>query len=481
MSYQIPDFDKARVVVVGDVMLDRYWHGSTDRISPEAPVPVVNIQDLSEQPGGAANVAVNLRTLGCDVRLFGMIGNDDAGAILNKQLAEHNIAAFLQPVTGMQSVTKLRVIGRNQQLIRLDFEQGFHQVDTSELQEKVKTHLGEADVLVISDYNKGIVSSIPHLISLARAANVPVLVDPKNADFSVYRGATILTPNLKEFEAVVGPCRDQDDIVIKGMQVLHDFNLEALLITRSEKGMTLLQKNCEAVHVGAIAQEVFDVTGAGDTVISMFAAALAAKVSLETAVILSNTAAGIAVSKLGAATVTVPELRRALRRRYESDLGVLTHSECLLAIADAKAHGESIVMTNGCFDILHAGHVSYLERAKALGKRLLVAVNDDSSVSRLKGSGRPIVPLAQRMQVLAGLQSVDWVVSFSEDTPERIIKEVSPNILVKAADYTVDQIVGAPYVLSKGGRVETIEFLDGISTTNIVSRIQDLGVDECIS
>lgn len=481
MSYQIPDFDQARVVVVGDVMLDRYWHGSTERISPEAPVPVVNIQDLSEQPGGAANVAVNLRTLGCDVRLFGMIGDDDAGKILHKQLADLSIATFLQSVPDLRTITKLRVIGRNQQLLRLDFEQGFHQVDGAELLTKIKTHLQAVDVLVISDYNKGIVSNIPQIISLARAANIPVLVDPKNSDFSVYSGATILTPNLKEFEAVVGTCKDQDDLVRKGTQLLHDINLEALLITRSEKGMTLLQKNQEAIHVGAIAQEVFDVTGAGDTVISMFAAALAGKVSLETAVTLANTAAGIAVSKLGAASVTVPELRRALRRRYDSDLGVLTHAECLLAVADAKAHGELIVMTNGCFDILHAGHVSYLERAKALGKRLLVAVNDDASVARLKGPTRPIVPLAQRMQVLAGLQSVDWVVSFTEDTPLRIITEVSPDVLVKGADYNIDQIVGAPHVLSTGGRVETIETLNGISTTNIVSRIQELGADKCIS
>lgn len=472
MNYHIPDFNKSKVLVVGDVMLDQYWHGVASRISPEAPVPVVNVQGKREQPGGAGNVALNLRALGADVRLFGLIGSDKAGETLESQLNEQGITTYLKKITGMHTITKLRVIGRNQQLIRLDFEQGFHHVDMDGMLADIESQLPMCQAMIISDYNKGIAANMHALIAMANQAQIPVLIDPKNADFSIYNGATVLTPNYKEFENVVGPCHGNQEIEDKGQQLLRDYNIEALLVTRGEHGMTLISRDQPAFHIEAHALEVYDVTGAGDTVIASLTAALTQHVSLNEAVMLANTAAGIAVRKLGAATVTVPELRRELQKNLESDVGILTEKELLVALTDARAHGETIVMTNGCFDILHAGHVTYLEEAKALGKRLLVAINDDNSVARLKGEGRPIVPLQERMTVLSALRAVDWVVPFSENTPQRLIGEVMPDVLVKGADYQHHEIAGAQQVKEAGGRVETIKLVDGVSSTNIIDAIR---------
>lgn len=470
MSVQIPNFHHHNVLVVGDTMLDRYWHGSTHRISPEAPVPVVNIQGQREVPGGAGNVAVNLKALNCNTSLIGVIGADLEGELLQQQLTNAGVNSCLQVVEGVQTITKLRVIGRHQQLVRLDFEHSLHDIDISTVLTEIQTQLQTADVMVISDYNKGINANMQAIIALAHQANVPVLVDPKVSDYSLYRGATLLTPNMKEFEAVVGPCVDEQAIVRKGTQLIEQQGFQALLVTRGEDGMTLLQKDQAPAHFSAQTQEVFDVTGAGDTVIAVLAAAMAAKVPLEKAAMMANVAAGISVSKLGAATVSVPELRRALQSLSNSDMGIVNQVQLLQAVEDARAHGETIVMTNGCFDILHAGHVHYLERAKALGHRLIVAVNSDDSIARLKGAHRPVVPLDQRMMVLAGLRSVDWVVPFSEDTPESLIADILPDVLVKGADYQVHQIAGAQAVMDAGGRVETIGLIDGVSTTQIIER-----------
>lgn len=476
MTFTIPDFKSTKVVVVGDVMLDRYWHGTANRISPEAPVPVVHVQQLRECPGGAGNVALNLHELGVDVRLFGMIGDDAAGEAVQKQLQDAKIHTYLQKVKGIPTVTKLRVIGRNQQLIRLDFETGFHRVNPDQIVAEIEPHLLEADALIISDYGKGVLSYVHTLIDMATERQVPVLVDPKNRDFSVYRGATMLTPNLKELEAAMGPCHDEASIISKAEKVMRDDGIEAVLVTRGENGMSLVQGTSEPRHFKAHAREVYDVTGAGDTVIAVLGAALAARADLGNAVMLANTAAGIAVGRLGATTVTVPEIRRALQRYLESDVGMLTEQELLVAVSDARAHGESIVMTNGCFDILHSGHVHYLEQAKALGKRLVVAVNDDASCARLKGQGRPIVPLEQRMSVLSALRSVDWVVPFSEDTPARLIANVMPDVLVKGGDYHGTEIAGANKVKEAGGRVEILDFIEGCSSSEIIKKIQDLPV-----
>lgn len=452
-------------------MLDRYWRGDTRRISPEAPVPVVNVQGMQERPGGAGNVALNLSALGCQVQLLGLVGNDPLADLLEQELQAAGVQCYLERVPEFPTISKLRVIDRNQQLIRLDFERGFHAHYPQLLLEAYRQALNQTDLVILSDYGKGTLACVSELIAGARARQIPIYIDPKNTDFRVYRHATLVKPNLKEFEAVVGKCQNEAEIVAKGQQMLEAYDLAALLVTRGEQGMTLLRHHQAPVHLPTRAREVYDVTGAGDTVVSVLAASVVAGEDLATAAMLANTAAGLVVMKLGAATVSVPELRRALQRQHASELGVLSEEELLIAVADARAHGEKIVMTNGCFDILHPGHLAYLEEAKALGKRLIVAVNDDASVKRLKGPTRPINPVADRMTLLAALRVVDWVVSFSEDTPERLIRRVSPDILVKGGDYQIPQIAGADHVLAQGGEVKILQFVAGHSTAGTVQRI----------
>ena len=472
MKITLPDFNRAGVLVVGDVMLDRYWYGPTSRISPEAPVPVVKVDNVEERPGGAANVAMNIASLGAESRLVGLTGIDDAARALDATLSGVKVQCDFVAVATHPTITKLRILSRNQQLIRLDFEEGFEGVDPEPLHERIRQALPTSGALVLSDYAKGALASIETIIKIARQANVPVLIDPKGTDFERYRGATILTPNLSEFEAVVGKCKDEADIVARGLELLAKFELSALLVTRSENGMTLLQPGKKPFHLPTQAQEVYDVTGAGDTVIGVLAAALAAGNTLEESCFLANAAAGVVVGKLGTSTVSPVELENAIRARPESGFGVMDEAQLKEAVALARRRGEKVVMTNGCFDILHAGHVSYLANARKLGDRLIVAVNSDASTRRLKGETRPINPLVNRMIVLGALEAVDWVVPFEEDTPQRVIADVLPDLLVKGGDYKPEDIAGSKEVWANGGEVRVLNFEDGISTSNIIKAIK---------
>lgn len=473
MQYS-PKFNQAKVLVLGDVMLDRYWFGATNRISPEAPVPVVKVQDIEERAGGAANVAMNIASLNVPVALHGLIGQDDAGNALDKLLNSHNIQNHCVALTTHPTITKLRILSRHQQLLRLDFEEGFHNVESRDLLNKLAQNIQDYGALILSDYGKGTLESVQKMIQIARKANVPVLIDPKGTDFERYRGATLLTPNMSEFEAVVGHCKDDDDIVAKGLKMIADFDLTALLVTRSEKGMTLIRPNQAPYHLPTQAKEVYDVTGAGDTVISVLATAIADGRPFEEACYLANAAAGVVVGKLGTSTVSPVELGNAIHQRATTGFGIVSEAELKAIVEEAKKRGEKIVMTNGCFDILHPGHVSYLENARKLGDRLIVAVNTDDSVKRLKGEARPINELDARMAVLAGLSSVDWVVAFNEDTPQRLIGEILPNLLVKGGDYKPEDIAGAKEVINNGGEVQVLNFENGCSTTNVIKKIQSL-------
>ena len=416
-------------------------------------------------------MAVNIATLGGQVRVLGVAGADEAASVLETKLRRLGVASDLLRQPGQATITKLRVLSRNQQLLRLDFEDGFPGFEPAALRERFVAHLPDSDVVVLSDYQKGALRGIEDLIGAARAAGKPVLVDPKGCNFGRYRDATLLTPNLAEFETMAGPCRDLEVLVDRGETLRRELELEALLITRGEQGMTLLRAGAKPLHLAARAREVYDVTGAGDTVIATLATGLAAGLDLPAATMLANLAAGIVVGKLGTASVTVSELRRALYEHEEPPRGVLDEAQLLQTVADAKAHGETIVMTNGCFDILHAGHVSYLEQAKRLGNRLIVAVNADDTVRRLKGANRPVNPLAQRMRVLAGLAAVDWVTPFEEDTPERLICAVQPDYLVKGGDNDPAHIPGNRCVWDAGGQVVVMDYIEGCSTTSTISRI----------
>lgn len=473
MKNNLPDFSKANVLVVGDIMLDRYWYGATNRISPEAPVPVVKINALEERPGGAANVAMNVTSLGGEAKLIGLTGIDEPAKILTEQLQQQHVVCDFVALNSHPTITKLRVLSRNQQLIRLDFEEPFCDVDSLPLLQRIENALPQAKVMVLSDYAKGVLSSVEAIIKMAQQANVPVLIDPKGTDFTRYRGATLLTPNMSEFEAVVGPCHSEEDIEVKGHQLIRDYDIKALLVTRSEKGMTLLQIGQPTYHLPTQAKEVFDVTGAGDTVIATLAASLAAGYTLEDSCFLANASAGVVVGKLGTSTVTQVELEDAIRARTDNGFGVMSEEDLIKQVANARQRGEKIVMTNGCFDILHAGHVSYLANARKLGDRLIVAVNSDQSVKQLKGESRPINPLMQRMIVLGALDSVDWVVPFEEQTPQRLIARILPDVLVKGGDYKPDQIAGSKEVIAAGGEVRVLNFEDGCSTTNIINSIKN--------
>ncbi len=473
MQISIPRFDKAQVLVVGDLMLDRYWYGPTSRISPEAPVPVVKVAGVEDRIGGAGNVALNVAALGAGASIVGIVGLDEAAKALKTRLDSAGIFADFHVSDDKPTITKLRVISRQQQLLRLDFEEPFDAADADKLTARVKALLPNVGVLILSDYAKGALQNPQPLIQAAREAGVPVLIDPKGTDFERYRGATLLTPNLSEFEAVVGKCESEQSLLEKGMALLRELDMEALLVTRSEQGMTLIRPDMPELHLPAKAQEVYDVTGAGDTVISVLGAALAAKSPMPEAVAMANIAASIVVAKLGTATVSMPELRRAVQQEHGSGRGMVNREQLAIDVADARAHGEKIVFTNGCFDILHAGHVGYLEQARKLGDRLIVAINSDASVKRLKGEGRPINPVDRRMAVLAGLEAVDWVVSYDEDTPEPLLELIKPDILVKGGDYTKEQVVGWEIVEGYGGEVAALDFLDDCSTTAIVNQIKE--------
>jgi D-beta-D-heptose 7-phosphate kinase / D-beta-D-heptose 1-phosphate adenosyltransferase len=468
------DYSEARVLVVGDVMLDRYVHGSTSRISPEAPVPVVHVYEEETKVGGAGNVALNITALGAQAKIIGLVGNDASADIVEAMLEKEGVQCMLQRIPGSTTVTKLRILSRHQQLLRLDYEDHFPAWNAADLIHTFSAYLASSDVVIISDYAKGMLRQPSALIQAARLCGLPVIVDPKGSDYERYRGATLITPNLSEFEAVVGHCNNEKEIEDKGMALCEQLDLAAVLVTRSEKGMTLLQRGEKPLHLPTHAQEVFDVTGAGDTVVATLGVALAVNLSLAEAVVLSNIAAGIVVSKLGAATVSQVELHRALHNDSEAFFcGICDENELLQQIHIAKARGEKVVITNGCFDILHPGHIDYLEKAKTLGDRLIVAVNDDESVKRLKGVGRPINLLATRLRMLSALSCVDCVIPFSEDTPERLICKLLPDILVKGGDYTLEEIAGWKCVTRAGGVVKVLDFSPGYSTSKLIEIIQE--------
>lgn len=468
----LPSLESVHVLVVGDLMLDRYWVGAARRVSQEAPVPVVEVDHTEDRPGGAANVALNVVSMGARCTLVGLVGNDAAGQTLETILGAAGVNCDFVTVDAWPTIMKLRVVSQNQQLLRTDFEQPVPEGLDQAVQTRVRRHLAESSILVLQDYDKGTLNDPGSLIAMAAAAAVPVVVDPKHKPFARYAGADLVKPNAHEFEAAVGPWRDDGGLVDLGRQLCAAHRLNALVITRGEGGMTVVEADGSHQHIPARPVDVYDVTGAGDTA----AAALAVTRSLGwpagACAQVANVASGIAVGKSGTAAVTGPELAMALAAAPRPDRGIVDRDQLLDAVDQARGRGERIVFTNGCFDILHAGHVAYLEEARALGHRLVVAVNDDASVRRLKGKGRPVNSLERRLRVLSGLAAVDWVVGFSEDTPEALLETLRPDILVKGGDYAADEVVGAAIVEGYGGEVQVLSLVADLSTTAIVARLR---------
>jgi D-beta-D-heptose 7-phosphate kinase/D-beta-D-heptose 1-phosphate adenosyltransferase len=476
------DFAGVRVLVLGDVMLDRFLYGEVDRISPEAPVPVVRLRRSHAMPGGAGNVARNVSALGGKAILVGLLGEDDAAAELRALLAgdpgieDATVASAARP-----STRKMRVIAGNQQVARLDEEEARPADDgeAAALVEAVRRRAACCKALVLSDYAKGALTPavVSGAIAAAHEAGVPVFADPKSDDFGLYRGADCLTPNARELaRATRLPTGTEAEVVAAARAAMRAAGLPALLCTRAERGMVLVRADGGHASVAAEAREVFDVSGAGDTVIATLALAHASGRPLEEAMRVANAAAGIVVGKLGTATVGAEELEHALRAGGEGgpdggaappDLGA-----ALRRAAEWRAHGLRVGFTNGCFDVLHAGHVSLLRAARRRCDRLVVALNTDASVARLKGASRPINPLADRAAVVSALSAVDAVVAFEEDTPLELIRALRPDVLVKGADYTEDRVVGADLVRASGGEVVLVDLLPGRSTTGIAARLR---------
>ena len=468
------------VLVVGDVMLDRYLHGAVERISPEAPVPVLHVRITYVRPGGAANVAVNVAALGGVPRLVGVVGGDPPADQLRRTLAEEGVAADgLLIADSLPTTTKTRLLSGHHQVARFDEERPLADAAThAALAERARRLVGDVPVAVLSDYAKGVCDTAVcrAVIEAGRQAGVTVIVDPKDADFTKYAGADVITPNRGEAAAVVQfPIRDADDAIRAARRIAERFSIGAVIVTLGEQGMVVVSKG-DVSLIPTQARRVFDVTGAGDTAVAMLAVALAEGADLPQACFLANAAAGLQVARIGTARISRGEVMEAVDREESVARGKVVDADALrLLVRRARAEGQRIGFTNGCFDILHHGHVALLDAAARECDVLVVGVNSDASVRRLKGRPRPFVTAAERTAVLAGLASVAWVCEFDADTPLELIRAVEPDVLVKGADYTVDRVVGADIVLARGGRVVTPVFVPDASTTTIVDRIRAAG------
>jgi D-beta-D-heptose 7-phosphate kinase/D-beta-D-heptose 1-phosphate adenosyltransferase len=465
-----------RALVMGDVMLDRYVWGEVERISPEAPVPVVFARRRSDQPGGAANVAMNFAGLGVPVSLLGFCGVDAEARLLADGLRAQNIASSLVSVESHPTTSKLRILGGQQQMLRLDVETpgGYPAEAFEQLLGRLDQEIQNADVLVLSDYAKGVLTEevCRHAIEQARRRGIPVLVDPKHRSFARYRGATTICPNLQELSVATGFSKAQlaDNLELaRGM--VREFDLESLTVTLSEKGIAVLTAQ-DQIMAPALARQVFDVSGAGDTVLATLAIAYACGLDTQTSIELANVAASIVVGKVGTVPVTLTELMHSLMPEIDrkAEEKVLSLERMQTRAAGWRAAGEKVVFTNGCFDLLHIGHITLLEDARRQGDRLVVAINSDASVQRLKGPSRPIVGEEQRARVLAALASVDAVVVFDEPTPLEAIIALKPDVIVKGGDYTEATVVGAAEVRSWGGQVVIVPTVEGFSTTRLIAR-----------
>ncbi len=469
-----------RIAVIGDIMLDRYIFGKVERISPEAPVPVNKVERISSTLGGAANVASNLANLDCQVYLAGLTGNDEYGALMRDLLTQAHIdSSGILARPGHSTTTKVRILGARQQMVRLDYEEitPLSEREERDLLTWLTRLIGQGlDGLILSDYGKGVLtdSVAAQVINAAHNAGVPVLVDPKGIDWTKYNGADFVTPNMKELSDCVGySVANEYGPVVQAAQELHQvYDFAHLMVTRSEKGITVIGKNGKIWHNPATAQEVFDVSGAGDTVAAAFLSAIAAKLSIRTSLQMANAAAGIVVRKVG----TYPIHRRELLDLWQQwqpqrwkPYEPLTWKEAADKIRQWQADEETVVFTNGCFDILHRGHVLYLQQAAMLGKHLIIGLNSDASVHRLKGGVRPLVHQEDRAVLLSALGCVDEVVIFDEDTPQELLAVLQPDILVKGGDYKAEEVIGRESVKD----VEIIPFEDGYSTTGLVTKIAD--------
>ena len=470
-----------RIAVIGDLMVNRYVFGDVSRISPEAPVPVNRVKQMKEVLGGAANVAANLANLDVHVYVGGVAGQDTHGNLLQDLLDSNGIDKSGVVISRDRStITKMRILGDRQQMMRLDFEtvRDVEQQEEEELISWLDSLCQKGlDGIVISDYGKGVCtdSILEKIFNLANCYKIPTIVDPKGSQWEKYNGATYITPNVKELSERVGYSitNDDDKIVTAAKEVLATNNIQYIIATRSEKGISIIARDGRIWHNPATQQDVFDVSGAGDTVVATMICSIAANLSMRTALHVANGAAGIVVSKVGTYPIHRQELIdlwMSLQEGKYVEKSVYSWKEMKSIVQQWQDRGDIVVFTNGCFDILHRGHITYLQEAAQLGDRLIIGLNSNDSVRRLKGETRPLVDEEDRAYLLSALGCVDGVVLFDEDTPSQLLEIIRPNILVKGGDYKVDDVVGREFVDS----VQILSFKDGYSTTNVVKKIANL-------
>lgn len=481
LSQAVESFSsKASVLCVGDLILDYFIYGSVDRISPEAPVPVLQITRESHMLGGAGNVVRNVASLGGSCHFIAAVGRDDTAKKLATLLREEaQVESYLQAEKDRTSAIKTRYIAGNQQLLRADKEsvEAVAKDTEQKVIRLVRDLATKSGAIVLSDYAKGVLTPavVKDAIAAGKKLGIPVIVDPKQKDFGYYKGASIITPNAKELSAATGLATSTaEEVTRAARQLIKQHGFSAVLVTRGKHGMMLVRAKGATLNVPTIAQEVFDVSGAGDTVVAMLALSLASGLNLEDAVQLANMAAGIVVGRLGTAAVTRTELKTALltQNLASGTRKILPRAEGIKLLSHWRDQGHHIGFTNGCFDLIHPGHVSLMEQAKSKCDKLVVGLNSDDSVRRLKGPERPVQNEMARALVLASLEAVDMVLLFREDTPIELIKSIRPDVLIKGADYTVEKVVGADFVQSYGGKVHLAKLSKGQSTTGIVKKLR---------
>lgn len=454
-------------------MVDRYVFTQADRISCEAPVPICEVEQVEDRPGGAANIAANIQTLGGTCSLLGVVGNDLEGQRLIRALQQRGIQCYLQAFEGLSTIVKMRVLAQHQQLICLNYEKCYDNLPQDVLLLQYQQLIGHVDVVVLVDHNQGTLKQISDFIAIAKRYRKFVVVDTTDQVYTRYQNADLIVSHDNTL-----PDNSDSDCLALSRQMMQALNIQGLLVIARDQAMQLVAYEHEqlvTIQTKAVNQSIYDMTGASDTVVAIMALGHASGYDWNTAMRLANVAAGIAVAKLGSTTISLAELSQAVAETAETPMahGVVTESELIVAVELAKQHGEVIVMTNGCFDLLHAGHVAFLEAAKQFGDRLIVAVNTDTSIQRSKGLTRPVIDLTERMQMLAKLRSVDWVIAFDDDTPERLLMMLKPTILIKGGDYDISQVVGADIVLRQGGMVRVITTpYTTLHTTQIADKLQ---------
>lgn len=466
-----------RVLIIGDVMLDRYIWGDVNRISPEGPVPVVRVKERSQTLGGAANVALNLSTLGCSPVLTGITGTDSAGDELSLLLEKYNIENKLVRSTSYNTICKTRVVAQSQQLLRIDEETLSVNFDHESILTLVKSIINNIEAVIISDYAKGVCHEnlLKPVLTLCNKKNIPVFVDPKRSDWTIYKGATCITPNKKEILLTMGEeSQTEETIRLKAFSMLSKYDLKHILVTRGAEGMTLFSSETSAVHIPAKAKEVFDVSGAGDTVISTLAACVAAGMQMEDAARTANIAGGIVVGKIGTQPIYINELSLALDCASNNNHKLCSLEAARMQVIQWRSQGKVIVFTNGCFDLLHVGHIHLLHAAKDKGDRLIVGLNSDQSVRNIKGELRPLLPVYERAAILSALECVDLIVVFDDDKPLELLETLCPDVLVKGADYTRVTTEGYEVIEKYGGKVEIVPLIETTDSKTLMDKLMSL-------